>query len=78
MISKRGVRYRWLTAALGALLPATDAMAATAANSVELLYILGIPVDFLLFALILLGVAVFHHHTFRVAMTGSPPSSPTS
>ena len=32
--------------------------------------ILGIPVDFILFALTLLGVAVFHHHTLRVALTG--------
>ncbi len=31
---------------------------------------LGIPVDFFLFGLTLLGVALFHHHTFRVAMTG--------
>jgi Na+/H+ antiporter NhaD/arsenite permease-like protein len=30
----------------------------------------GIPVDFFLFALTLLGVALFHNHTFRVAMTG--------
>ena len=32
--------------------------------------ILGIPVDFILFALTLLGVAVFHHHTLRVALSG--------
>ena len=32
--------------------------------------ILGIPVDFILFALILIGVAVFHHHTLQVALTG--------
>jgi Na+/H+ antiporter NhaD/arsenite permease-like protein len=30
----------------------------------------GIPVDFILFALTLLGVALFHHHTFYVALTG--------
>ena len=30
----------------------------------------GIPVDFILFALILLGVALFHHHTLRVALVG--------
>jgi Na+/H+ antiporter NhaD/arsenite permease-like protein len=29
-----------------------------------------VPVDFILFALTLLGVAVFHHHTFRVAVYG--------
>jgi Na+/H+ antiporter NhaD/arsenite permease-like protein len=32
--------------------------------------IAGIPVDFILFALTLAGVAVFHHHTLAVALTG--------
>jgi Na+/H+ antiporter NhaD/arsenite permease-like protein len=31
---------------------------------------LGVPVDFILFAAILLGVALFHHHTLRVALIG--------
>ncbi len=30
----------------------------------------GIPVDFILFALTLLGVALFHHHTLHVAVAG--------
>ena len=30
----------------------------------------GIPVDFILFAATLLGVALFHHHTLRVALCG--------
>ncbi|MCM2251495.1 MAG: citrate transporter [Ramlibacter sp.] len=30
----------------------------------------GIPLDFILFALTLLGVALFHHHTLGVALTG--------
>jgi Na+/H+ antiporter NhaD/arsenite permease-like protein len=30
----------------------------------------GIPIDFILFALTLLGVALFHHHTLPVALTG--------
>ena len=30
----------------------------------------GIPVDFILFGLTLLGVALFHHHTLRVALSG--------
>ncbi|MBF0582716.1 MAG: citrate transporter [Magnetococcales bacterium] len=30
----------------------------------------GIPVDFFLFACTLIGVALFHHHTLRVALTG--------
>ncbi len=36
----------------------------------ELPAVLGIPVDFILFALTLLGVALFHHHTLRVALIG--------
>ncbi|MDO8535092.1 MAG: SLC13 family permease, partial [Xanthobacteraceae bacterium] len=32
--------------------------------------LLGIPVDFILFGATLLGVALFHHHTLRVALTG--------
>jgi Na+/H+ antiporter NhaD/arsenite permease-like protein len=31
---------------------------------------MGVPVDFSLFAALLLGVAVFHHHTMRVALFG--------
>lgn len=34
------------------------------------LALFGIPVDFILFALTLLGVALFHRHTLRVALTG--------
>ena len=30
----------------------------------------GIPIEFVLFALTLLGVAIFHHHTLRVALAG--------
>ncbi len=36
----------------------------------ELPAVLGVPVDFILFALTLLGVALFHHHTLRVALIG--------
>ncbi len=43
---------------------------ARAAVAGEPLVFLGIPVDFLLFAATLLGVALFHHHTLRVALIG--------
>jgi Na+/H+ antiporter NhaD/arsenite permease-like protein len=33
-------------------------------------FVLGIPIDFILFGLTLLGVAVFHHYTLQVALTG--------
>ena len=32
--------------------------------------VLGVPVDFVLFGLTLAGVALFHHHTLQVALTG--------
>lgn len=54
--------YRVLPALL--LLPAT----AFAAGSLPSLG--GIPIDFILFALTLLGVALFHHATLYVALTG--------
>jgi Na+/H+ antiporter NhaD/arsenite permease-like protein len=37
---------------------------------IEPLYLLGIPVDFILFGLTLAGVAIFHHQTFYVALAG--------
>jgi Na+/H+ antiporter NhaD/arsenite permease-like protein len=55
-------------------LHALPALAATAdvapGSAAELLYLFGIPVDFILFGLTLLGVALFHHHTLYVALTG--------
>jgi Na+/H+ antiporter NhaD/arsenite permease-like protein len=41
-----------------------------AAAAVEPPAILGIPFDFILFGATLIGVAIFHHHTLRVALTG--------
>lgn len=46
---------------------ATDLSAGLAIQGPELF---GVPIAFILFALTLLGVAVFHHHTLRVALTG--------
>src|SRR3954462_1386770 len=37
---------------------------------IEPVLVLGIPIQFILFALTLLGVALFHHHTLPVALTG--------
>ena len=56
--------------ALVAVLAAGQALAATGGFSPGPLYLAGIPVDFILFALTLLGVALFHHHTLLVALTG--------
>ncbi len=44
--------------------------AASVGAAPEPIYILGIPVDFVLFGLTLLGVALFHHHTLYVSLTG--------
>ena len=49
---------------------ALPALAAPAGASPEPLYLYGIPVDFILFALTLLGVALFHNQTLYVALTG--------
>ena len=32
--------------------------------------VFGIPVDFILFALTLLGIALFHHYTLPIALSG--------
>jgi Na+/H+ antiporter NhaD/arsenite permease-like protein len=70
---------RRLRAVAGVVAPATlialgweisPAWAAAAASPVQLHYLFGVPIDFILFALTLLGVAVFHHHTLQVALTG--------
>src|SRR5258708_31991600 len=37
---------------------------------VEPVLVLGIPVDFILFGLTLLGVALFHRHTLPIALAG--------
>jgi Na+/H+ antiporter NhaD/arsenite permease-like protein len=49
---------------------ASPGLAAAPGASPEPLYLFGIPVDFILFGLTLLGVALFHHHTLPVALTG--------
>jgi Na+/H+ antiporter NhaD/arsenite permease-like protein len=57
--------FRALVAA--SLLTAWPTLAAAASDAPALF---GIPVDFILFALTLIGVAVLHHHTLQVALTG--------
>ncbi|HET8584251.1 MAG TPA: citrate transporter, partial [Casimicrobiaceae bacterium] len=58
---------RAIVAALALFVP----LAAHAATALaEPPALLGAPIDFILFALTLLGVALFHHHTMKVALTG--------
>jgi len=61
----------WRAIALApALVLAWSTSAFAAPASPEPIYLLGIPVDFILFAITLLGVAIFHHHTLQVALSG--------
>src|SRR6266540_3593289 len=51
--------------------PAGFALAAPiSAHAADGPAVFGVPVDFILFGLTLLGVALFHHHTLGVALTG--------
>ena len=70
MLSKLG--RRGSAAFAGLLLVGTcgPAVAASSPGSTPVISVFGIPVDFILFALTLLGVALFHHHTLRVALIG--------
>jgi len=57
--------------AIVAALTAFVSLAAHAATALpEPPALMGAPIDFILFALTLLGVALFHHHTMKVALTG--------
>jgi len=46
------------------------ALAAAGAYTPQLVMLGPIPLDFVLFACVLLGIALFHHYTFQVAVTG--------
>ena len=52
------------------LLAAITLVTAGAAHAADIPAVGPVPVDFILFAFTLLGVALFHHHTLRVALTG--------
>ena len=68
--NSRGMRAgRFIGAFCAVGLVATPVAAAGVLAS-EPIMIADIPVDFILFALTLLGVALFHHHTLQVALTG--------
>ncbi|MGB8857172.1 MAG: hypothetical protein WCC58_10945, partial [Burkholderiales bacterium] len=54
---------------LCALFISTTAVAA-GGTAVQSPMLFGIPVDFFLFAATLIGVALFHHRTLQVALTG--------
>ena len=62
------------SASLAAAVTSISSPAAAATNASGLaaapVFIFGIPVDFILFALTLIGVAIFHHKTLQVALVG--------
>jgi Na+/H+ antiporter NhaD/arsenite permease-like protein len=55
---------------VGAFFLGTSAFAAEGAAAAEGFSFFGIPVEFILFAMTLIGVALFHHRTFLVAISG--------
>ena len=61
-----------LSAVVAAFVAMTSPVAAApvAASLAQPVMVFGIPVDFILFGLTLLGVALFHHKTLQVALTG--------
>jgi Na+/H+ antiporter NhaD/arsenite permease-like protein len=65
--ARSGPSIAW-RAGLSAVLLAAAPLARAAGAEPPAVF--GIPVDFILFALTLLGVALFHHHTLRVALIG--------
>ena len=64
----RGSIPSFLFAAAAAVV--LTALPGIASAASELPAVFGIPVDFILFGLTLIGVALFHHHTLRVALIG--------
>ena len=64
-------RTLFLLAVLHLPLAALAQSAVAGAYSPELYRVAGIPIDFILFAFTLLGVALFHAHTLRIALCGA-------
>ena len=61
---------RWCVAG-GLLIAAGTVLAAASGAYAPALVMLGpVPLDFILFACVLLGIALFHHHTFNIAVGG--------
>lgn len=75
-MKKTSISRKHIAGARGALVVLTllltmgSSMAAPADATPQLFHVMGVPVDFLLFAITLLGVALFHHHTLQVALAG--------
>ena len=61
---------RALFGGIACCLPALLAAGPAQAASADLPSVVGIPIDFILFALTLMGVALFHRHTLGIAVSG--------
>ena len=59
-----------LAAAVASIASPAAAAATASGSAAQPVFVFGIPVDFILFALTLIGVAIFHHKTLQVALTG--------
>lgn len=73
MLVPMPVRGLWAVILLAVVLLVSSEPALAGAASSEIartVYVFGVPVDFILFGLTLFGVALFHHHTLAVALTG--------
>jgi Na+/H+ antiporter NhaD/arsenite permease-like protein len=68
--AKRAKGSRWSASPIAATTQVVLTMLEAIAPALRDPAVLGIPLDFILFGLTLLGVAVFHHHTLRVALAG--------
>src|SRR5688572_22925912 len=55
-----------VAAALAVAMVSPAAAATAAGSAAQPVFVFGIPVDFILFALTLIGVAIFHHKTLEV------------
>jgi Na+/H+ antiporter NhaD/arsenite permease-like protein len=67
---RRSLRAYAVTVVAAGVLSLAASPALAQATAVRPVYVFGIPVDFILFALTLIGVAIFHHKTLQVALTG--------
>jgi Na+/H+ antiporter NhaD/arsenite permease-like protein len=68
-----GLRYTFSIIAIATALAFTVSPAVAAADApsiVQPVFVFGVPVDFVLFGLTLIGVAIFHHKTLQVALAG--------
>src|SRR5262245_52903960 len=70
MYAVRSIALRLSIAAVICLSSVLPAAAAAAASADQPIFLLGVSIDFILFALTLVGIALFHRHTLPIALAG--------